>query len=606
MPDNDELAKNSAIMMSDEMPSNDWLEYWYVFLAHAWIIGAITTVFFIVSAFHFFSLPNLYTATTTILAYPADNPIQQSSHQDVQTPTYGQEEEYYGTQLAILTGMEVEEEAIKELGGNVADYTVNAEHVHDTRILSLSVTHRDPEVAAKVANKFAEVFVRESKREGAFIGQQILKFLPDDQKVSNPNPVLQAGGASGDNLSGFSKQEFASSLVNVSNDPQIQQLRSEKLGILSKLTELSQRYKSEHPIILDLNQRLGIIENEIKARTETILSNVKANLAGETNVTNIKVLQEARVPSGPSQPNRFKGILLWTLGGFFISTFFVFLFEFSNQKIRDEHDATAMGLTFLGYIPLTKDFLVRRRTSGYHPEDVDLIKVLKSNSTLADSVANARTHILFSMPYEKSRRIMLTSAIPGEGKSTLAALLAISLTTLGRNILLIDADLRKPSLHRYLGFRNEKGLTDYLVGTATLDEVVQSLKGNSLQMITAGSISPNPSELLSSERFRELLDKCGERFDRVVIDVPPVLYIPDGLIVAKVVHTGILICGAGMVHKRTIQQVKEKFDSVGYSFIGTIINRADFDRQAYRYKYYGNYKSYYNTARQQPIVIQHR
>jgi capsular exopolysaccharide synthesis family protein len=228
------------------------------------------------------------------------------------------------------------------------------------------------------------------------------------------------------------------------------------------------------------------------------------------------------------------------------------------------------------------------------------MKILKVNTALADAVANARTHILFSMPYDKSRRIMLTSAIPAEGKSMIASLLALSLTTLGRKILLIDADLRKPSLHRYLGLRNDKGLADYLVGLATLDEIIQSVKDSPLQIITSGALSRNPSELLASERFRELLDKCGERYDRVVIDVPPVLYIPDGLIIAKVVHTGILVCGAGMVHKKTIRQVREKFDSVGYAFIGAIINRADFDRQGYRYKYYNTYKNYY-ASRQRPI-----
>ena len=116
-------------------------------------------------------------------------------------------------------------------------------------------------------------------------------------------------------------------------------------------------------------------------------------------------------------------------------------------------------------------------------------------------------------------------------------------------------------------------------------------------MITAGGTSHNPSELLASERMRELLDKCSESFDRIVIDVPPVLYIPDGLVLAKIVHTGVLDCCAGMVYRKTIKQGKEKLSSINCSFIGAIINRADFEREGYRYKYYKTYKGYYTPEK---------
>ena len=191
---------------------------------------------------------------------------------------------------------------------------------------------------------------------------------------------------------------------------------------------------------------------------------------------------------------------------------------------------------------------------------------------------------------------MLTSAIPNEGKSTVAALMALSLTTLGRKILLVDGDLRKPYLHSYLGLKNEKGLTDYLVGAESLETVIRDVPGSTLKMITAGSVSPNPSELLSSEGFRVLLEKALEQFDRVIIDVPPVLYIPDGLVVAKHVHSSVLVCGSGMIFKKVVKTVVEKFDSIGHSFIGVVINRADYENEKYRYKYFHTYKNYYSKS----------
>jgi capsular exopolysaccharide synthesis family protein len=126
-----------------------------------------------------------------------------------------------------------------------------------------------------------------------------------------------------------------------------------------------------------------------------------------------------------------------------------------------------------------------------------------------------------------------------------------------------------------------------------MEEAVQTVTGSTLKIITAGSGSPNPSELLASETFRNMMDNALNEYDRIVIDVPPVLYIPDGLIIAKHVHSGVLICGSGMVTKKIIKSVVQKFDAIGHSFIGLIINRANLEKEHHRYAYYGTYKDYY-------------
>jgi capsular exopolysaccharide synthesis family protein len=277
--------------------------------------------------------------------------------------------------------------------------------------------------------------------------------------------------------------------------------------------------------------------------------------------------------------------------------------EYSSQRIKVESDVQQfLNIPFLGYIPEAKEVMVNKTASAASdtPSTFEsLAEAFKKNAVLADAVASVRTHILFSMPYERSKRIMLTSSIPDEGKSTVAVLLALSLTGLGRKILLIDADLRKPFLHRYLRLENKKGLSDYLVGTASLRDVVCSVSGSDLKVILGGTPSPNPSELLSSERFRELLDEMSKNFDRVVIDVPPVLYIPDGLVVAKCVHSGILVCGSGMVDGKIAKTIKEKFESIGHALIGVVINRANYEQEGYRYRYYHRYKKYYASDKKE-------
>ncbi|GEM_PF-64948 len=576
---------------------SDYTELLYTLLHSKKIIASITGLIMMCSVLYFSAKPNLYTASIKIIIEKTDMNTPRSS-QDMMMPSFRGEEDYYGTQIAILTGRKISQMVAEEIP-KARQANVIAKRVRGTRIITLSVVYKDPELAATICNKYGAVFVRESSRENLFMSQQILSLIPDDLDVlTKGSETAKVADTMEQKLgSKFNRREFAESLSNVANDPIIQRLRQKRIELDAKVAELSQRYKSEHPVLKQAEEQLSYANTEIHERTNVILNNLKANLAGEINITNIRVLEEALPPQSPSSPKRVRGVLLHGLMGLIGSCGFVLFFEHANQKIRTEKDLyPTIRLPFLGYIPYAKNFMKRKRgvTEAKDAEEVSYLEGLRENSVLSDAVASVRTHLLFSMPYEKSRKIMLTSCIPNEGKSTVAALLALSLTTLGRNILLVDGDLRKPYLHSYLGLKNDKGLTDHLIGAISLDEAIRDVPGSTLKMITAGSVSPNPSELLSSESFRILLEKALERFDRVIIDVPPVLYIPDGLVVAKHVHSSVLVCGSGMIFKKIVKTVVEKFDSIGHSFIGVVINRADYEHEKYRYKYFSTYKNYYS------------
>lgn len=577
----------------------DYSEAIHTLLTSKKAILSITGIAMMCSILYFSSKPNLYTATIQIIAEKTDRENNRSN-QDMMLPSFRGEEDYYGTQIAILTGRKVAsavDSEIPELKGK--GYTATAKRVRGTRIISLSVIYTDPVIAAKICNKYGDVFIRESVRESLYISKQILGLIPEDLDTTAVPAIADQAARSMERYGKFDKQQFAESLSSVASDPIIQKLRQKRVELESKVAELSQRYKSEHPLLKQAQEQLSFANAELQEKTNAILNNLKANLAGDINITNVRVLEEAVPPRKASSPKRVRGVLLHTLLGFFLSCGFVLFFEHANQKIRTEKDLyPTIRLPFLGYIPYAKNFIkIKKGVADVKDvEEASYLEGLRQNSVLSDAVASVRTHLLFSMPYEKSRKIMLTSCIPNEGKSTVAALLALSLTTLGRNILLVDGDLRKPYLHAYLGIKNDKGLTDYLIGANTLDDVIRDIPGSTLKMITAGSVSPNPSELLSSEGFRVLLEKSLERFDRVIIDVPPVLYIPDGLVVAKHVHSSVLVCGSGMVFKKVVRTVVEKFDAIGHSFIGVVINRADYENEKYRYKYFHTYKNYYSKS----------
>ncbi len=559
-------------------------EYWKVIQARKWLVISITALTTAVGGIYFSVQPNVYTSDVKIIVEKPQQLLKSST--DVVMPSYGAGEEYYGTRIAIMTGRKISGLVISELK-SPRDYGLRASHLLNTSIINLSVTHRDPKVAAKVANKYAEIFIRESKGEGSFVAKQMLQWIPEDVEMLDDEKIKQ--------LPGFDKKEFAESLLSVTNDPVIQKYKGEKLALKDKLNALSQRYKPQHPTVRAVNEQLDYINEQVKDRTKKILNNLRASLEGEMAITNVRVLEEALPPQKPSGPDRTKGILLSFLGGFGASVALVLLLEYAGQKIREEKDLKpSVNLPFLGYIPIIRELKKSKKDAkATVTTNLSLLDIWKQNSVLADSVAGIRTHLLFSMPYEKSKRIMLTSSMPDEGKTTVAALLAMSLAALGRKILLIDADMRKPFLHTHFQMTNEKGLTDYLIGAASISDIIRVVPGTDMKIITAGSQTLNPSELLASESFGTLLDKVSQDFDRLVIDVAPVLYIADGLILAKNVHSGILVCGSGMVHRNIVRNVKEKFDAIGHSFIGVIINKADYDRDSHRYKYFRAYHKHY-------------
>lgn len=567
----------------DDADGGSLQDFWSIVLGHLRLVIGITIAGTILAAVYYYFVPNQYTTSAKILIEKTAD--QQKSYQDMIVPQVRGEEDYYGTQISILTGQPMRVKVEAEIGATEKPYLLQAKRLRNTRIVQLSVTTGDPVMAARIANTFADIFVRESARQSSFMSRQILQLIPDENEAAE-------GGAT----TGFSKEEFVGSLSDVTNDPDLEKMRTEKLELESRLRELSQRYRPQHPSVREVSERLLSVDNSIKEKTKKIVNNLRASLAGDVNITNIRVLEEAPVPLKPSKPNRVLGVFFATIMSFFGSSFLVIAMDYTSQKIvTEEHLRKYLDLPFLGHVPVVKELYKNKKLQARSSQKLmSVLDALTADSRLSDAVASVRTHILFSMPYEKSRRIMFTSSIPDEGKSTVAALLAASLTSLGQKILLIDADLRRPFLHTHLAVKNQKGLTDFLVGNATMEEVIVSLDNTPLKLVTGGTISPNPSELLASERFADFLAQASERFERILIDAPPVLYIPDGLIVAKQAHSSILVCGSGMVDRQIARSVKEKFEAVGHPLIGVVINRMNYEGESYKYKHYGSYKKYYS------------
>jgi len=216
-----------------------------------------------------------------------------------------------------------------------------------------------------------------------------------------------------------------------------------------------------------------------------------------------------------------------------------------------------------------------------------------------EAFRSIRTALLAGVTGAGTKILVVTSAQPLEGKTTTAANIAMALAVGGSRVLLVDADMRRPGLHRSLRLTNERGLSQVLAGQARVRDVIQRTVDPNLLAITAGRTPPNPSELLSSERMKTLLTNLAHGpFDWIIIDTPPVLAVTDAVILAPLVSAVTFVIGAEMTRRRLAERAVETVMQTRPKFAAVVLNKVDFARNKYYYaRYYGHqYKNYYAEA----------
>jgi protein-tyrosine kinase len=204
-----------------------------------------------------------------------------------------------------------------------------------------------------------------------------------------------------------------------------------------------------------------------------------------------------------------------------------------------------------------------------------------------------RTNLHFANPDSPLRRLIITSAGSGEGKSTTASNLAICLAQADRSVLLVDADLRRPVLHTVFRQPSTPGLSSYLAGDALPDAVVIKTSIPNLSLVPCGPTPPNPSELLGSRRMSDFLQTMSERFDMIILDTPPVLAVSDACVLVPAVDGVLLVVGSGVVVRPSLKRAKEQLASVHARILGAVVNKFDAVANGYTKRYYDSYDSYY-------------
>ncbi|MFT5208277.1 MAG: succinoglycan biosynthesis transport protein ExoP, partial [Candidatus Omnitrophota bacterium] len=337
------------------------------------------------------------------------------------------------------------------------------------------------------------------------------------------------------------------------------------------------------------NTQIKYLESELIIQARKITLAMKASLSGQFNVSNIKILEHAKPIRKPAGPNRKNQILKQTAMGLALSLMLAIFIDSLDRSVKTDEDLQSISeLPLLGQIPERIS-----KAKSTNESDAERFIHLKDDPVIEDAFTALRTALIFSMPQGLNKRIMITSSIPGEGKSTVSHLLAHSLAKVGEKVLYIELDLRRPSLNKYLPEMNahKAGMSELLVGQATLEEVtVQSTLHQNLKVIPAGSKSPNPTILFNSPNFDELFETVEKLYDRIIIDTPPAFNIPDAIQISQKIHGLVFVVGSGKVHKKIVEKTLNKFRFVQSIIFGTILNQVTLKTSSYYDKYrYENY-----------------
>ena len=363
-----------------------------------------------------------------------------------------------------------------------------------------------------------------------------------------------------------------------------------------------------------------IIQQEIetnKGLLDGLLQRAKENdvvLAGTPN--NLHVTDYAIPPRAPIGPNRLQGVLLAFIFSLGFGLGLAVLLEYLDDSIRSTEDVNRiLRLPTLAAIPMMKKATNKPRKlsagtsllrvngngngngrNGHGKINPALLLDVDKRSPLAEAFRQLRTSVLLSSPGHAPKAIVVTSCVPSEGKSTTAINLAVTLAQTGARVLIIDADMRRPTIHSSFGIANERGLCNILANEMTEAETlsyIQQEAESGLYLLTSGPVPPNPAELVGSDQMQNLITHLKKTFDHVVIDSPPLASFTDGVLLSSICDGVVLVVHANECSRKVVLRAQQALEEVGAKILGVVLNRVDTRSPDYYYgyRYYSHYKA---------------
>lgn len=415
------------------------------------------------------------------------------------------------------------------LAGNV-DVTI----VRDTQLIDLSVEDTDPVLAMRIANEIPKVFAAQNQ---ALQGQryasskesllaQMDKFQADIQRTEAAIAALQESGGGPDEI--------------------------------AELQTTVATYRGSYVSLLKSYEEIRVVEAQ--------------------EINDVILIEAAKVPEKPVSPRVLPNTLLAGVVGAMLTLGVAFLIEYLDDTLKTQKDVEeALAIPTLGAII---------QIDGIAGPKDQVVALTRPRSPFAEAYRILRTNFQYAVLGNPAYSILVTSPGLHDGKTITSANLAVTLAQTGKSVILVDADLRQPSLHELFGLEIRPGLTHALVDGCPVEEILKPTGVDGLRLLTSGALPPNPAELLDSEPFRGLLGELARRAEVMILDSPPILAFADASILASQVTGTLLVIAAGNSRIQTSQRAKEALEATGAKILGAVLNKLPPGRaEAYYYFY---------------------
>ncbi len=482
----------------------------------------------------------IYRASTTLLINQARNPAI-TDYTSLMTSerlakTYAELLTKRPVLEEVAKRLGVEAEETKEPGGGALPAAIDVRPVRDTQLIELSVESDDPQLAMEIANTLPEVFIQQNA------AMQVSRFASSKENLSEQLAIIE------------SDMEATQQAINDLQDSESAADQAE----LARLQTTKTQYQNNFASLLQSYEEIRLAEVQ--------------------TMDNIVIAEPARLPRFPIKPRKLQNTLLAAVVGCMLAVGVAFLIEYLDDTIKSSEDVSqALGLSTLGAI------------TRFSTEDEDrLITAAQPRSPISEAYRALRTNIQYSSVDNPLRTLLITSTDPTEGKTTTVANLGTVMAQAGLSVIVVDSDLRRPVLHQYFEASRNLGLTNALLDKSpSTDGYLQETEVENLRVLASGPLPPNPSELLNSQRMRELIERLKGEADVLLFDSPPILAVTDASILANQVDGVLLVVDAGATRQGMAQRGKEQLDKVGANLLGVALNKLSHrGRGGYYYYYY--------------------
>ena len=511
--------------------------------------------------------------------------------------------------------------------------SISTERERDTNLIHITVLSSDPQRAAAIANEVARVYVEHDLERKIKQARQVRQF------IEGQLATVEAKLESSENELKELKEEGRATGIATALEHKLAELKSKLSELLARLTE-------KHPNVLRLREQIQDLGNQLKtlpadelefARlTRDVKVNEKlyttlrekfeeAQIAEAEKIGDVSIVDYATEPEFPVKPKKKTGALLGMMVGLMLGLVLSFAVEGLDTSIGTIEDVESLlKLPVLGVIPHVRAEEKRqlpwwkRGPLKPKPTRLDETRVRlmvhdQPKSPIAESYRALRTNLKLTEPGKKT--ILVTSAGPKEGKTTIMINLALTAAQMGNRTLIVSTDLRRPALYQTFGFKREPGLneilsqtikweeavrtlSDILIGEMGFDEAMKTPGLDNLSVITSGRIPLNPSELLGSKETASLIEKLKAKYDVILFDSPPALPITDAILLAPKLDGVIIVYEIGRTARGALLRAKNQLEAAGAKVLGIVLNHIrpetemypTYYHRYYRYRYYGTEK----------------